>query len=92
MAKKTELPLLSQQAAAAYERFVRLGEKIRKAMAFNKDKRAARDAVLAEMDELGATRARLPDGRILQRIPKTRQVKAQQARVDEWQELIVVDE
>ena len=76
--------------AAAWDKYVRENGRAKKAYGYSKKAKEAKQTVVEAMGE--ATRVRLPDGRILQRVTKSRTMPAQPKRDQEWQDVFEAEE
>lgn len=83
MSKK--LKRLSAAAAALFDTYTSENDK---AKSGRRHEDAARKAKTSFLEAMGdATRARLPDGRVVIRLTKTREMPAKEASTQEWSEL-----
>jgi hypothetical protein len=80
------VPMLDDAAQEAFDRYQR--EKAKAAKAYQADQKAkeAKSAVLEAMGE--ARMARLPDGRVIQRLPRSRNMPSKPAHVQQWEDLL----
>jgi len=80
------LPTLGEELQAEWDRYLR--EKARAAKGYQADAKA-KEAKGTILEAMGAARmARLPDGRIIQRLPKSRQMPSKPAHTQTWEELV----
>jgi hypothetical protein len=86
---RIQIPKLSQEAAAAFDRYERFGKEKHRADARAKradeKRKTALSVVVEEMD--GATLGMLPDGRVIHRTLETRDLPALQAKQISWDRL-----
>jgi len=91
---QSRLLVLSEAAQAAFDKY--LGAKATKKRADSTSRKAddqKKEALATVTGEMGDDmRAALPDGRIVQRLPKSMHRKAQPAKDFEWEELIEAHE
>lgn len=86
----TTLPVLSEQAAAEFDRYLKAAEQCKRLGKYSKQKSDAKQAVLDAMGD--HTRCRLPDGRVIQATAKSRKMPAKPAHEQSWWELFEAEE
>ena len=80
------VPTLDADAQRAFDVYER--EKAKAAKAYAADAKA-KDAKATVIAAMGDSRiARLPDGRLIQRLPRSRNMPAKGAHVQSWEELL----
>jgi hypothetical protein len=85
MQEKLPIPLLGEDAQKAFDAFLRESAKAKKGYQAGEKAKEHKTNVIDLMGD--ARLARLPDGRLIQRIPKSRNMPAKGAHVQQWEEL-----
>ena len=84
---------LDAEAMRLFDKMQAEKKKARKAYAADKSAKLCKESVIAAMD--GEMFAKLPDGRIIQRVPRCREMPARKKQLQQWEDLtvaIVADE
>jgi hypothetical protein len=84
-----QIPVLDDAAGDAFARYQREKEKARKAWQADAKAKEAKESVIVAMGD--HMLAWLPDGRLVQRIPKSRKMPAKAAHTQAWEDLIESD-
>lgn len=87
MSKTLPPKRMNADAAALFDTYQTENEAAREGRRHDNAARSAKTAFLKIMGD--ATRARLPDGRIVLRIPKSREMPAKDASTQQWDELLL---
>jgi len=77
---------LDDEVRAQWDRYQQLGEEAKHFRELEGERKALKESILEALGD--AVQGRLPDGRVLARIAKSRAMRAQDAHVQEWQELV----
>lgn len=85
--KLASLPIVDEKTAKAFDEFLAAKEAIKPLSKEEKKKKAAQKLLEERFDALECDRFALPDGRIVQRIRKGRQMEAKEAHTQEWWEI-----
>lgn len=77
---------LNDEVRAQWDRYQQLGEDAKQFREMEAERKSLKESILAALGD--ATQGRLPDGRVLARIEKSRTMRARDAEVQTWQELV----